>query len=238
MPNTLDAVQTHRPGSGFLAVRAVIFDMDGLMFDTERIAQVAWYRALADCGFAVTDDVYATVIGRTAPDTRAIFVAALGPDLPIDTIETAMSCHFSELLEPAPPLKPGLLGLLDDIERFGLRTAVASSTANSEVRRRLGVSGLDGRFEVVVGGDEVNAGKPEPDVFLRAGQLLGVAATQCVVLEDSEAGIRAASAAGMQTVLVPDMIAPSPLCSELATHVVSSLAEVGELLRNWELARI
>jgi len=132
-----------------VAVGAVIFDMDGLMFDTERVAQVAWYRALADRGFVVTDDVYATVIGRTAPDTRAILVAALGTGLPIEAIEAATSDYLRELLEPAPPLKPGLLELLDDIGCLGLRAAVASSTARSEVRRRLEACGLEDRFDVV-----------------------------------------------------------------------------------------
>ena len=221
----------------FVTVGAVIFDMDGLMFDTERVAQVAWYRALSDYGFVVTDDVYASVIGRTAPDTRAILIAALGPELPIGAVEAAKSRYLRELLEPAPPLKKGLLELLDEIERLGLRAAVASSTARSEVQRRLEVHGLAGRFEVVVGGDDVIAGKPGPDLFLRASRLLQIAAADCVVLEDSEAGIRAASAAGMRAVLVPDMLAPSSLCSELATCVVSSLSEVGALLRDWQSAR-
>jgi len=221
----------------FVTVGAVIFDMDGLMFDTERVAQVAWYRALSDYGFVVTDDVYASVIGRTAPDTRAILIAALGPELPIGAVEAAKSRYLRELLEPAPPLKEGLLELLDEIERLGLRAAVASSTGRSEVQRRLEVHGLAGRFEVVVGGDDVAAGKPQPDLFLRASRLLQAAAVDCVVLEDSEAGIRAASAAGMRAVLVPDMLAPSSLCSELATCVVSSLSEVGALLRDWQSAR-
>jgi len=219
-----------------VAVGAVIFDMDGLMFDTERVAQVAWYRALADRGFVVTDDVYATVIGRTAPDTRAILVAALGTGLPIEAIEAATSDYLRELLEPAPPLKPGLLELLDDIGCLGLRAAVASSTARSEVRRRLEACGLEDRFDVVVGGDDVVDGKPAPDLFLQASRLLHVEAADCVVLEDSEPGIRAASAAGMRAIFVPDMVAPSSACCDLATCVVPSLAEVGALLRDWRSA--
>jgi HAD superfamily hydrolase (TIGR01509 family) len=220
-----------------VTVGAVIFDMDGLMFDTERVAQVAWYRAMADYGFVITDDVYAAAIGRTAPDTRAIFVAALGAELPIGAIEATMSRYLRELLEPAPPLKQGLLELLDEIERLGLRAAVASSTARSEVRRRVEACGLEDRFDVVVGGDDVVDGKPAPDLFLQASRLLHVEAADCVVLEDSEPGIRAASAAGMRAVLVPDMPASSSLCSELATCVVSSLSEVGALLRDWQSAR-
>jgi len=223
-----------RPDS--VTVGAVIFDMDGLMFDTERIARVAWYRALSDHGFRISDDVYASVIGRAAPDTRAILVAALGPELPIGAVEAAKSRYLRELLEPAPPLKLGLLGLLDEIERLGLRAAVASCTARSEVQRHLEVLGLAGRFEEVVGGDDVGVGKPAPDLFLRASRLLQVPAADCVVLEDSEAGIRAASAAGMRAVLVPDMVAPSSVCSELATCVVASLSEVGAVLRDWQSA--
>jgi len=220
-----------------MPVGAVIFDMDGLMFDTERAARAAWYRAMADFGYAVTDDTYATVIGRTSPDSRALLVAAMGPGAPISEIEERMSRYLRELLEPAPPFKPGLLDLLAEIDRLGIRSAVASSTASPEVRRLLAACGIEDRFGAIVGGDDVAAGKPEPDLFLRASRLLRIAAADCVVLEDSEVGIRAAAAAGMRAVLVPDMLAPSDLCLELATRVVASLSDVGPLLRDWQSPR-
>ena len=216
---------------GPVAVKAVIFDMDGLMFDTERLARDAWRRAMAEHGYALDDSVYLTAVGRTVEVACRIFLDALGPDLPIDDIEAAKARYLQEMLTPGPPLKEGLVALLDGIADLGLSTAVASSTARAEVARRLSSVGLLERFDVVVGGDEVALGKPAPDLFLRAGEDLGVAAADCVVLEDSEAGIRAAAAAGMIAVMVPDLVEPSPVVRELAAAVVGSLSEVPGALR-------
>lgn len=214
-----------------MVVGAVIFDMDGLMFDTERHARTAWFRAMSECGYELDDGVYIRAIGRDSLACRAIFIEAFGPELPIEAIESSASLYLRDLIEPVPPMKPGLLKLLDDIDGLGVPMAVASSTARAEVVRRLGVCRIAPRFRAVVGGDDVAFGKPAPDLFLRASRLLGVAPADCVVLEDSAAGIRAAAAAGMTPVMVPDMVEPSVLSLELAAHVVPSLADVIEVLR-------
>jgi len=214
-----------------MAVKAVIFDMDGLMFDTERLARDAWRRAMAEHGYALDDSVYLTAVGRTVEAACRIFVDALGPGLPIEDIEIAKARYLQEMLAPGPPLKEGLVALLDGIDDLGMLTAVASSTARAEVARRLSSVGLLARFDVVVGGDDVARGKPAPDLFLRAGEDLGVAAAGCIVLEDSEAGIRAAAAAGMIPLMVPDLVEPSPVIRELAAAVVRSLSEVLGVLR-------
>jgi len=221
-----------------VAVRAVIFDMDGLMFDTERPARQAWFRAMSERGYVLDDGVYLRVIGRTSQATRAIFIEAFGPDLPIDAIESSASSYLRDLIEPTPPIKPGLLELLDHIDELGMMMAVASSTARAEVARRLSTCGLERRFSAVVGGDDVSIGKPAPDLFLRASELLRLPPADCVVLEDSRAGIQAAAAAGMTPVMVPDMVEPSALCLELAVHVVSSLSDVGQVLCQLGPARI
>jgi HAD superfamily hydrolase (TIGR01509 family) len=212
-------------------VGAVIFDMDGLMFDTERLARDAWRAALADHGYALGDDVYLSVVGHTAQEARATFVAALGPDLPIDDVAAGAARRLRELLLPVPPLKPGLVALLDGIDDLRLALAVASSTAHAEVERRLVAAGLSPRFAAVVGGDEVARGKPAPDLFLLAGERLGVAPDRCLVLEDSEAGVRAAGAAGMSCVMVPDLVEPAPAVRRSAAAVVVSLSDVLAVLR-------
>lgn len=213
-----------------MSVHAVILDMDGLMLDSERAAREAWRAALAEHGYTLDDDVYLRAVGRTAPEARAVFVAAFGPGLPIAAVESAMARRLRESLEP-PPLKPGLRELLDAIAELGVPAAVASATAAAEVRRRLGAADLEQRFAAVVGGDEVRAGKPAPDLFLRAAELLHAAPPACVVLEDSEAGIRAAAAAGMIPVMVPDLVPPSASCRALCAAVAGSLAEAGDVLR-------
>ena len=134
-------VRSHRP----VAVKAVIFDMDGLMFDTERLAREAWYRAMAEYGYVVDDSTYLTAVGRTVEAACQIFVEALGPDIPIHDIEAAKARHLYGMLIPGPPLKQGLVALLDGIAELGLPTAVASSTAQPEVARRLiGVACVSG----------------------------------------------------------------------------------------------
>jgi HAD superfamily hydrolase (TIGR01509 family) len=208
-----------------VVVKAVIFDMDGLMFDTERLARDAWRSAMAEHGYVLGDDVYLRAVGRTVDVACGVFVDALGPDLPIEAIEASKARHLRRLLLPRPPVKPGLDGLLDGIDDLGLAAAVASSTAHAEVELRLESTGLRKRFGAVVGGDQVARGKPAPDLFLRAAADLGVAPADCVVLEDSEAGITAAAAAEMTPVMVTDLVQPSPGVRALAAAVVSSLPE-------------
>ena len=208
-----------------MSVTAVVFDMDGLMFDTERLARDAWRRAMAERGYELSDEVYLPAIGRTVDGACRHFAQALGPDLPIAEIEAAKAAYLLELLEPAPPMKPGLSALLDGLDELRLPTAVASSTARAEVERRLDSVGLLGRFAATAGGDEVARGKPAPELFLLACDRLGMQPSGCVVLEDSEAGVRAAAAAGMVPVIVPDLVQPSPAALALASAVVPSLRE-------------
>ena len=208
-----------------MAVSAVIFDMDGLMFDTERLARDAWRRAMAEHGYALDDEVYLTAVGRTVDGACGVFVDAFGPGLPIADIEAAKARYLRDLLEPGPPLKPGLLTLLDGLEALRLPLAVASATARAEIERRLAGVGLLRRFGAVVGGDEVAHGKPAPDLFLLAADRLGARPGGCLVFEDSEAGVHAAVAAGMAVVVVPDLVEPSSSVRALAEAVLPSLAE-------------
>ena len=216
-----------------MAGSAVIFDMDGLMFDTERLARDAWRRAMADHGYSLDDDVYLSVVGRTVDGACRAFVDAFGPGLPIAQIEAAKARYLREMLEPSPPLKHGLFALLEGIEQLGLPMAVASATARAEVERRLVNAGLLQRFGAIAGGDEVTHGKPAPDLFVLAAARLGANPRDCVVLEDSEAGIKAAAAAGMAPVMVPDLVGPSPSTRALARAVLPSLAEALGVIRTY-----
>jgi len=216
-----------RPG----IIRAVVFDMDGLIFDSERAAREAWRAALLARGYVLEDEVYLRAVGRTAAEARRVFVEAFGAGLPAEEVEEDRVRRLRALLGEAPPLKPGLGDVLDEAGRLGLPAAVASATASPEVRRRLAAAGLERRFAVVVGGDQVHAGKPAPDLFLRAAELLGVPPAACLVLEDAEAGIRAAAAAGMPAVMVPDLVRPSAACRALCTAVVESLTAAVPVLR-------
>jgi len=212
-------------------VGAVIFDMDGLMLDSEQMAKTAWGRALADWGLALPDDLYLQLIGRAAPDTKALLFAAFGSALPIEEAYARKQEYLDqEIALNGVALKPGLLELLAFLDAAGTPKAVASSTHRAFVLRKLGIAGVIARFDALACGDEVANGKPAPDVFLLAAERLGVSPWPCIVLEDSDAGIRGAHAAGMIPILVPDLKLPSAEVAALAYRVFPSLLEVRDYL--------
>lgn len=212
-------------------VSTVIFDMDGLMFDTERLARDAWERAMAEWGCRIPDALYLSVVGRTAQSAQEVFRQALGADLPMEAICQRKEQYLENALaQQGPPLKPGLLELLAQLEQWSVPRAVASSTARHRVVDRLAQAGVSEYFSVIVGGDDVVHGKPAPDLFLSAARQLGVAPSECVVLEDSDAGIHAASAAGMLSVMVPDLKPPTDESGRLALRVASSLHDAQGVL--------
>ncbi len=210
---------------------AVIFDMDGLMLDSERMARDAWRRTLADWGLALPDDLYCQLIGREAGDTKRILARAYGRALPVDEAYARKQQYLEEAMaRDGIPTKPGLHALLDFLDRRGIRKAVASSTHRRLVVQKLQIAQLLGQFDAIACGDEVAVGKPAPDVFLLAARRLGAPPHECIALEDSDAGIRAAHAAGMVPILVPDLKPPLPETAALAHRVFSSLAEVRDYL--------
>lgn len=214
------------------AIQAIIFDMDGLMLDTERLAQRAWQQAAAEWSYELPDDVFLAAVGRTAADTGKIFRTAYGADFPFEAMYERKQQLLHEIIatEGIPP-KVGLYALLDQIDALGLRKAVATSTARALAELKLTNARLIARFAVIICGDEVAAGKPAPDIFLAAAHELGVSPQHCMVLEDSEAGIQAAHAAGMIPVWIPDLKPPTPETERLAHRVLRSLEEVSAMLR-------
>lgn len=212
-------------------VEAVIFDMDGLMLDSEQMARAAWTRALADWNLALPDSLYMQLIGRAAPDTKALLIQAFGAALPVEEAYARKQRYLDEAIAlGGVPIKPGLLPLLDFLDDHRVPRAVASSTHRAFVLRKLEIAGLLPRFDAIACGDEVPNGKPAPDVFLLAAERLDIPPWRCIVLEDSDAGIRGAHAAGMIPILVPDLKPPSAEVAALARRVFPSLTEVRDYL--------
>jgi len=214
-----------------LAFGAVIFDMDGLLIDTEAIARFAWQQAAADCGVDLDDALFAKLVGRTRHDSNEILQTAFGAGFSLAAFRARCAARWeARLAETGITLKPGARELLDHLDTEGTPRAVATSSFRESALRSLALAGVLDRFPHLVTGDQVERGKPAPDIFLRAAEVLGVAPAGCLVLEDSLYGIMAAHAAGMVPVMVPDLVEPTEEVARLAHRILPSLHHVLALL--------
>lgn len=205
---------------------AVLFDMDGLMLDTERMARIAWMRALQETGYCIGEKDYLRLVGRTVSDARTTLKELFGPGIPFDAIFSRCQRYYDEdIRKNGILLKPGLQELLSYLEGNQIPKAVASSTAQKIVLYKLNLVKLDRRFQAIVGGDMVRHGKPAPDLFQLAAKQINFEPKNCVVLEDSEAGICAAYSAGMLPVMIPDLKQPTPEIWQKAWCVLPTLRE-------------
>ena len=203
-----------------MKIEAVVFDMDGLMLDTEPLYKMAWQRASADVGYELDDVSYTRLVGRPTGDCEAALRAQFGSEFPLDRFRVRWpELWQAGVAEAGIATKPGLFELLAFLDQRGLRLGVATSSEAEYAEFSLRSAGLAGRFAVVVTGDQVTRGKPAPDIYVEAAARLRVKPERCVALEDSEAGILAASGAGMIALLIPDWKHPSEMAVRAAFRV-------------------
>ncbi len=205
---------------------AILFDMDGLMVDTEPLARAAWERVLAPYGHTMTDALYGQMLGRRTHESAQLVLDALPLPLAREELVTLKTALFLESLADGVPVMPGLFTLLEAVERRGLPWAVATSTPRDVAEIILGKLGVAGRYGALAAGDEVAHGKPAPDIFLLAAARLGAAPPACLALEDSAAGCAAAVAAGMRVVAVGAAAIAGGAPLALAYRRYPTLAEV------------
>jgi len=211
-------------------VAAVVFDMDGLLFDTEKLYGQAILTAADELGVEMTTEVFLRFIGTPWAHNRRQMLEAYGEAYPAEELRVAWMRHFKLLVAGNLDLKPGVAALLDLLDELGLPRAIATSSGHSTVDHHLAEHGLTGRFHhVVAAGDYANS-KPAPDPFLKAAEQLGVNPRHCLALEDSPNGVRSAASAGMMMVMVPDLIQPPDEIRNLCAAVAKSLLDVPALI--------
>lgn len=214
-----------------MALKAVIFDMDGLMLDTERIALIGWKHGAKELGIDISDEFMHKAIGMNKQSMRELYYSAYDDEIPFETLHERSRGKILDIIDKQGiGLKQGLLPLLDYLDITGIRKAVGTSTSSAGARRNLTKAGILDRFEVLACGDEVENGKPAPDIFLLAAKRLNLRPDECIVLEDSENGVRAAYAAGIRVIVVPDIKKPSLEVERLSFAKVASLYEAIDLI--------
>ena len=208
-------------------IKAVIFDMDGLMIDSERVTFEGYQHILSKMGKTITEDFYITLLGKPIKGIFQRFYDVYGNDFPIESVITDVHQYMAERFETeGVPLKTGLVELLKYCREKGYRTIVATSSNRNRVDKILKSADIEQYFDDSICGDEVTKGKPDPEVFLKSCMKLGVNTDEAVVLEDSEAGIQASYAAGIKVICVPDMKQPEPEYAQKTFMIVTDLNKV------------
>jgi len=213
--------------------RAAIFDMDGLLIDSERPILDAWLQAAREFGAPLAEADYLRVVGCGEADTRALLQQCLGEACSYDAARERVGALLAPRQMQGFAVKAGVVALLERLRERAVPCVVASSTERAEVQRRLRQAGLDPFFASLSGGDEVTRGKPHPDLFLLAAQRARQSPCDCLVFEDSEHGARGAVAAGMAVVIVPDLKAPSVDARAASLAVLASLLDAQAHVERW-----
>ena len=210
-------------------VKAVVFDMDGLLVDTETVIYRAMQRASEGIG-ELPFSTFQKMVGLQDAASDQIVVDHFGEGFDLEAWSKLVTLHAHEELAAGVALKAGVVEIVDFLGQSGLPCAIATSSSLASVERNLRPHSLVDRFQALITRDVQTRGKPHPEPFLKAAEALGVAPGDCLALEDSYNGVRAASSAGMMTIMVPDMLDPTEEMQTLCVRIARDLHEVRELL--------
>ena len=213
-----------------MTYKGAIFDMDGLLFDTERVYQQTWHEIAEEKEVVLADDFTRTISGTSGAHMRQVVEDYYHVSDGTGIVEDCMS-RVREKLSKQVPMKKGALEMLDFFQEHKVPMAVASSSPVEQIVSNLEIAGIRRYFSEIVSGTEVKRGKPAPDIFLLAAERIRCKPEECFVFEDSENGIKAGYAAGCRTVMVPDLMEASPEIRPYCTFVCENLIEAREKIR-------
>ncbi|MBQ9804993.1 MAG: HAD family phosphatase [Clostridia bacterium] len=211
-------------------IKAVLFDMDGTVFDTERIYREAWFYAAEAVGFGEMEGLLASIFGTSEKDIGTYVYKTYGEDFPYEKMLSIRAERIANRVEEeGVPLKAGVPEAFDRLREKGIVSALATSAPKFRVDDFLARSGLREKFSAVITGELVTRSKPAPDIFLLAAKELGLRPEECMVVEDSHNGAKGGYNAGMPVVLIPDLQPFTPEIAPYVTHHLNSLEELPRL---------
>ena len=214
-------------------IKAIIFDMDGLMIDSERVTFECYQERLKDMNLTMDEEFYKTLLGKPIKGIYQRFYDVYGNDFPIENVIQDVHQLMAERFETeGVPVKKGLVELLHYLKDNNYKTIVATSSNRNRVDKILAQAKITEFFDDSICGDEVTKGKPNPEVFLKSCQKLGVNVDEAIVLEDSEAGIQASYDANIKVICIPDMKYPEKQYEEKTFKILKDLTEVTAYLKS------
>lgn len=215
--------------------RAVIFDMDGLIFDTENLYTEAWIHAGQETGYPITRAFMLNMRGADRTRSERLFRETFGATFPVEKLRSIRTAYVdAHMARHGVPIKKGLIPLLNHLKENRYKVALATSTARETAEKFLKLAGVDLYFDYCIFGDQVANCKPDPEIFIKASKGLGTAPESCFVFEDSIFGVTAAHRAGCKVIMVPDGIEPDRETETYLYAKCESLLEGLEVLRKWE----
>lgn len=207
-------------------VSAAIFDMDGTMFDTERLSLEGWMAGCGSFGIPLTFEQFLLFRGHSIEENRKLFCGWFGSDAPYHEVRALRDRYISDFItREGIPVKPGLFELLSALKELGLRSCIATGTARPAAQKYWERSGVLPWFDCTICGNEVVNCKPDPEIFLRAAEKLGTDPGECVIFEDSPNGIKAALSSGSHLIIVPDLDEPGEDMKKASDAVCATLAD-------------
>lgn len=214
-------------------IKAVIFDMDGLILDSERISFSCFKKVFSNYGYDMSEAYYLTLIGRNYNGVKESILNRYGSGFPFDLLYDEKIELMSKIIsENGIDLKCGVVELIDYLVENNYKIAVATSTHREKAEQLLELVKIKDKFNFIICGNDIVNSKPNPEIFLKAAEGLGVEPVECIVLEDSKAGIEAAYSAGMKGLNIPDMKKPDSEMKDKAFKIFESLLDVKNYMEN------